>query len=249
MTSLPSRLPPTESLVPMTPFSLPWLRRLRGAMGTTNGQPTLMTGFEISEEEHWEIQNATSLFRQRITDGPADRVWIAEELANLFAAFPAQDQSSSPPNLRGEAYFGAMGNAPTGVVREARLKFIGGHVPDVNRNFAPTPPVFAEVVRGILRPYRMDLADLETLTTIAAAFNPSPEERARVADGFGKLKAELPSGQARVAKSETALAKLAEENLRTTLRGLGKSPEEIEEGMNSLRDAPARPDGFTRPTR
>lgn len=249
MTSLPARQLPTESQNPTTPFSEPLLSNLRRGMGWVSGRPILMAGFTMTPMLSRQIQARLLTFRQQITGGPQDRQAIGIELAKLLAAFPTQDQGDTPAGMKIAAYSDALGGAPEWAVREARLKVVRGDVAGINKNFAPTPPVFADVVKEILRPYRSDLADLEALSKVEPTFDPSPEERARVADGFGKLKAELPSGQARAAKSDMALAKLAEENLRTTLRGLSKSPEEIDEVMNSLRDAPARPDGFTRPTR
>lgn len=245
MTSLPAHQLPTESLNPTTPFSQPWLSNLRRGMGREGGKPTLMSGFSLTTQDLEKIRQTISNYRRQITAAPGERPAIAAELAKLVSAFPMQGQSDSPVSLRVEAYFEALGMAPAWAVREARLRVVRGQEPTLNKSFAPTPPELAEIVRSILRPHRNDLADLETLAQIEPTFDPSPEERARVAEGFDKLKAELPSGQARASKSDSALAKLAEENLRTTLRGLGKSSEEIEEVMNSLRDAPAR-DTFRR---
>ena len=100
-----------------------------------------------------------------------------------------QDQISS--DLRVETYFEALDGLPVWAVREAREAIVNGQTA-YGRPWGPGPVEFADLVRLILRPIRNDLCQLEA---IAAAepldSEPPPEERARVAEGFAKLKAEL----------------------------------------------------------
>lgn len=236
-----------ESSVPTTPFSAPLLSKLRQGMGRINGLPTLMQGFEITPAEHQHLEKETLIFRQKITAGTYDRLEIGAELARLMAAFPAQAQSDAPASLRVEAYLDAIGNAPAWAVKEARLRFVRGEVRDVNLNFAPTPPVFAGIVRDVLTPFRKDLADLEALVRIGVTSEPSPEERQRVSEGFDRLKAEMPAGKKREAQSKAAKAAAADESLRAVLRDRGKSEAEVDEIMSGLKIAEPKPGSFQRP--
>jgi hypothetical protein len=92
--------------------------------------------------------------------------------------------------MRIEAYFDALGAAPAWAVREARLQIIRGDT-DLDRRFAPTPPQLADIVKTILRPFRDDLALLESLGEIEPNVEPRPEERVRVGEGMDELKTEL----------------------------------------------------------
>jgi hypothetical protein len=130
--------------------------------------------------------------RRQLSAGPSDRQAIAAELANLFAAFPAQDQSDTPASLRIAAYFDALADAPAWAVRQARLRVVSGeHIGSLDTRFAPSPPQFAGVVRGILRPLQDDLADLERISVAVAEHVPTEAERERVKEGFAKLRASL----------------------------------------------------------
>lgn len=180
-----------ENPVPTTPFSQPLLANLRRAMGWVNGKPMLMGGFQISPEQNRQIAVSISTFRRQLSAGPDDRAAIGIELAKLLTAFPAQDQSDVPADMRIDAYVDALGVMPAWAVREARLKVVRGEVPDINKNFAPTPPQFADIAKAIMRPFRADLADLEALAKIEAERDPTPEERARVGQAVEELRAEF----------------------------------------------------------
>jgi hypothetical protein len=233
------------SHVPMTPFSAPWLSRLRRGMGSINGKPALMSGMEPTEQERAQIPGLLSTLKRQLSAGPSDRQGIAAELANMFAAFPAQDQSDTPAALRIGAYFDALSDAPVWAIRQARLKVISGeYVGSLDSRFAPTPPQFAGIVRSILKPLRDDLADLEKISAAVADHVPSAEERARVAQGFEDLKHSLPSGQKREAQTEAALAAHADAQLRQRLRDNGMSEDEVEATMNSFKPAEPRPGSF-----
>lgn len=90
-----------------------------------------------------------------------------------------------------EAYFDALGGVPSWAVADARLKVIRREVATLNPTYAPTPPEFGEIARRILSPIRGDLARLEAIATAADDHEPTPEERARVAEGFAELRGEL----------------------------------------------------------
>lgn len=181
----------TESQAPTSPFSLPSLANLRRAMGWVNGKPTLMGGFKISPDQHRQIEASISTFRRQLSAGPSERQAIGLELAKLLTAFPIQGQDGISADMRIDAYIDAIGIAPAWAVREARLKVVRGEVPDLNKNFAPTPPAFADIVKAVLRPLRVDLGDLEALGRIEPDHEPTPEERARVAQAVDDLRAEL----------------------------------------------------------
>jgi hypothetical protein len=129
--------------------------------------------------------------KRHLSAKPDDRRAIAEEIASLLTAFPRRDDGDADLTLRISAYFDAIEDAPAWAVRQARLRIIRGEVGSLDTRFAPTPPQFAETVRRLLEPLRGDLADLERLSTAVAEHEPAPDEKARVAEGFAKLRAEL----------------------------------------------------------
>jgi hypothetical protein len=132
-----------------------------------------------------------------VTAGPGERKAILTELAKMFAAFPAQEQSDIPTSLRMDAYLEAIGLKPAWAVREARLRVIRGET-DLSTRFAPTPPQLALEVSAVLRPLQDDLVDLDRLS-VAEVYEqdpvPAPEERALVAEGFQRLRADLAVGE------------------------------------------------------
>lgn len=180
-----------ENQVPTSPFSVPLLANFRRAMGWVNGKPMLMGGFRISPDQRRQIEASISSFRRQLSVGPNDRQAIGLELAKLLTAFPIQSQDGLSADMRIDAYVDAIGIAPAWAVREARLKVVRGEVPELNKNFAPTPPAFADIVKAVLRPFRADLADLEALGQIESAHEPTPEEQERVAKAVEDLRAEL----------------------------------------------------------
>jgi hypothetical protein len=133
----------------------------------------------------------TSNLKRSLSAKPDDRRPIAEEIAALLTAFPRRDDGEADLALRISAYFDAIADAPAWAVRQARLRIIRGEVGSLDTRFAPTPPQFAETVRKLLQPLKDDLADLERLSVATAEHVPTPEEKARVAEGFAKLRASM----------------------------------------------------------
>src|SRR5690606_17473365 len=98
MTSLPVRqLPQNPS--PTTPFSEPWLQSLARAVGSVGGKPALMSGVRPTVQQVRAVQGHLSRLRDMVASEP-DRQQVAVELAKLLAAFPAQEQSDAPAELR-----------------------------------------------------------------------------------------------------------------------------------------------------
>lgn len=181
-----------EIQVPTTPFSAPWLQRLRRGMGTINGKPALMSGMEPTAQERAQIPALTSTLRRQLSAGPGDGRLVAIEVGKLLTAFPHRDAGDADMAARADAYFDALAEAPAWAVRQARLKVISGeYVGSLDARFAPTSPQFAGIVRGILKPLKDDLGDLERLASATAEHEPSAEERERVKEGFAKLRASL----------------------------------------------------------
>jgi hypothetical protein len=189
MTSLPQRN--DAKTCPTTPFSAPWLDRLRKALGEIEGRPVLMSGHAVTEAQRAEISREIGRLRSHISPSSGDRREKAVVLAKLFAAFHAQLQSDVPADVRMAAYFEALRDAPTWAVEAARVAIIDGKTA-LSPTFAPTPPELAGVVRLVMQPARKDLSDLEKIAaarSIEAAR--SDEERRRVEGGFERLRADL----------------------------------------------------------
>lgn len=187
----------------------------------------------------------TSNLKRQLFAEQGDKHAVAGEITKLLAAFPRRDDGTSELTLRVDAYFDAVEGAPLWAVRQARLRVVRGEVGSLDTRFAPAPAQFAGIVRDTLKPLRDDLLDLEKLSEAVAEYVPTPAEKARVAQGFEDLKRSLPTGKAREAKTEAALAAMADGQLRQRLRDNGMSEEEVEATMASLKPAEPRPGSFT----
>lgn len=166
--------------------------------------------------------------KSRISCGALNRKEVAVELAKLFAAFPAQEQSGGTLDLRMEAYFEALHGIPAWAVQEARLRVIRGEVSTLNPTFSPTPPEFAAAARRIMEPVRGDLARLQAIEAAAKDSDPSSEERGRVVAQMDALRAEMtrgPTQQENRAADEAAL--------RKRLRDLGHPESALDEVPNA----------------
>lgn len=181
---------PAASL-PTTPFSEPWLAKLRNAVGMANGRPILMSGCSIAELERARITGLIARHKARLEPGHNDRKAIAVVLAKLLAAFPAQAQSEAPAAQRVDAYFEALHGIPAWAVDEARKCIITGMAAECAGSFAPTPPQLAAVCRRMLAQDTKIIADLERILAAASEHGPSDAERERVSSGFDRLKADL----------------------------------------------------------
>jgi len=192
MTNLPqpATAPPADPAVPTTPFSEPWLERLRRAMGWASGKPILMSGFSISREQAKAIEHRRLTLRKAITGTHRERSRLIAELAAMLAGMPAPaGLSDLAADLRIHAYMVAIGDQPAWAVSQACRAIIRGETE--HKRYAPTPPQLAAMVRDIVRPLRRDLEDLDALARIEPNAPPSPGEVARVASGFDDLRREL----------------------------------------------------------
>lgn len=231
MTSLPTRqLPQNPSRT--TPFSEPWLRSLAKAVGSVGGKPTLMSGVHPTAQQVRAVQDRLSGLRNLVASEP-DRQQVAVELAKLLAAFPAQDQSDAPAELRMAAYFEALEGVPAWAAGEARGKVMRGEA-GIDMRFAPTPPQFAATAKNILEPLRRDLAKLEQVATAIEADrdNPSEAEQARVAEGFAALKADMRPSRTAHQVYEDAMAGLQ--------RHARENGVDFETAFAAVPDAPVR---------
>lgn len=188
MTGLPKAQEQPISLT--TPFSAPWLRSLRSALGSENGRPVLMGRMRLADYQTRHIAAEINRLRGLLSPS-SDRTGMAVELARLLAAFPSQQQSDTPAELRMAAYFEALEGVPAWAVGEARARILRGEVV-LDHRFCPTPPELANVVRIVLRPLRADLDDLRKIQAAATGdHTPTEAEKRRVSEGFQRLRADL----------------------------------------------------------
>lgn len=116
---------------------------------------------------------------------------IAVEIAKLLAAFPSQDASESPMQLRITAYFEAIAGLPLWAIRDVRVRVVQGMISDFDRRFAPTPPQFADAVRKVVAPTNPFL-DARRATGQEPE-SPLQPRSDRVINGFEDLKQEMAS--------------------------------------------------------
>ncbi len=176
LSSLPSENSPT------IPFSVPWLRSLRTALGQSGGKPVLMGRPTLPD---WQVRHVESLIGELEA-----REALAVILAGLMAAFPTQAQSETPAELRMSAYCEALADAPLWAVTEARARILRGDI-SLGHGFAPSPPELATAVRLVLRPLHSDLASLRKILAAATSQDVTVAERDRVVTGWKKLKVDL----------------------------------------------------------
>ncbi len=181
---------------PTIPFSVPWLRSLRTALGQSGGHPVLMGRPTLPD---WQVRHVESLITEleaRLSLGHTlpkqshEREALAVILVGLLSAFPMQAQSDTPMELRTAAYCEALADAPLWAVAEARRRILCGDV-SLGHNFAPSPPELANIVKMVLRPLRADLDCLRKILAAATSQDVKVAERDRVVTGWKKLKVDL----------------------------------------------------------
>lgn len=212
-----------------TPFSAPWLRSLRTALGDENGKPILMMGFQFGERQRRHILAEIRRLETLLSPSRDNREQIAIELARCFAAFPTQGQSDVPAELRTESYFEALGDLPAWSISEARARIFRGEAA-LDQRFMPTAPDLRKVALTIVRPLRNDLDDLVRLRDATQFATPSTEERKRVADGLESLAVELGAKRRASPESEAVRARAA---LRERAKELGIDPAEVDRLPNA----------------
>lgn len=180
-----------------TPFSEPWLSRLRDRLGSENGTPVLMGSTMPSEAERRRISMLAAQFKSRLTPSPDNAKHLAVVLAKLFAAFPASSaEPEASTKLRMEAYFDALAKIPAWAVAEARDAVLRGEG-GCDGRFAPPPPQLARLAREAMRQTAEDYHALARLEQAVVRAGPSDEDRERVAAGLAALRDELAGASAR----------------------------------------------------
>lgn len=174
-----------------------------------------------------------------------------KSILRLFAVLASESVPPDFADIRQMTYLETVAGVPAWAVEEGVRKWIAGENREEgeNRNFVPKPAELMRLIRIALDPIDRELRAISK--TVEAAehhlYEPSPDERQRVSEGFDRLKAEIPAGKKREAQSEAAKAAAADESLRAMLREQGKSEAEVEEIMNGLKIADPKPGSFQRP--
>lgn len=209
-----SNLPANNPATPALPSSTDWLRSLTRAMGTVNGRQTLMGGFSITPGQHDQIQRASDRMARQLASDVQEIPQIAREVAKL-ATLPAQDQSVTGAMIA-DAYVAAVRNFPLWAISEACDRIFAGRTA-FGRPFGPTPVELGDLVREVIGPYAVELADLRALAAIEPESEPDPLERERILKGFEDIKTEL-----RANKPKPWYDRDPETALRKRLRDLGQ---------------------------
>ncbi len=194
--SLPQLSNPPSENPPTIPFSVPWLRSLRTALGQSGGKPVLMGRPTLPDWQVRHVENLITELEARLSLGPTlpkqshGREALTVILAGLLSAFPTQAQSEVPTALRVAAYCEALADAPLWAVAEARRRILCGDV-SLGHSFAPSPPELANIVKLVLRPLRADLGSLRQILAAATSQDVKVADRDRVVTGWKKLKVDL----------------------------------------------------------
>lgn len=213
---------------PLTsPFSHPSLARLRNALGTMNGKPILMSGFQISAADESLIKRSLSETQERLRPRASDQRQVAVAIGRMITGFSVQDRGAAS-NITADVYMSAVRLLPGWAVIEACDRFLRGEI--VTGGFAPTPPQLCQATETVLRPVLADLANLTQLAAIAEPAEPTMAERGFIEQGFEDLKASL-----RPPVSDVREA--AESGLRKRANDLGI---DYATAMAAIPDAPAR---------
>ncbi len=192
MTNLPAqrkRTAPENLPTPMVKFSPPWLKTLLAACGNDH-HPTIPARLAPTENQRGEIKDRVG-FLIKLIRAETNRELVAVELARLLTAFPARSgEAETSVKLRMAAYFGALEQLPLWAIRQAVNAVIRGEA-DVDMRFSPTPPQLADLARKFAKPVRGEFQALTAVLRAEIEFDPSDDERGRVAAGMMDLVSEL----------------------------------------------------------
>lgn len=187
MTSLPATQPAANQTAP-TPFSEPWLGGLRRMLGSRNGKPALMGGRRLTAAERRKIEGHISNLYLWLAPATAGDKAVTASLARLVAAFPQQGQENVSADLRIDAYYAALAGLPAWTVVTAVNDILAGKTA-YGRPWGPWPVELGDECRKLLKPVSDDLRGLQGLLAAEQEWEPSPEERKRVEEGFQHLRA------------------------------------------------------------
>lgn len=175
---------------PVRPFASASLARLRGSLGSENGKPILMRGIRPTEQDREMISKWIKALMGRLQCAPDDAKAKAVHLDALLTAFPSQAGDQTSVDGRMAAYLSALKDIPSWAVAEACRRVLAGGT-QFGRPWAPGPVELADLARVVLKPHQEDLASLREIGAAIERREPGAEERARVAQGFDDLRAEL----------------------------------------------------------
>ena len=218
-TSVPTPPPPDRDLNAATKFLVCWIP----------SDPSAAAGL---------TRALTAIERERITDRIVrlracldyrDGRTVDRTINAMMLSFPSGRAGGAEADAVIGAYRFALSDMPPWAVTDAVKAFMRGQVRSANPAFPPSAAEVHDEAARLIAPIRAELVRWEQILG------------GQLIEEVGKYVSR--ERQAQIASNVEQ--QQADANLRTTLRGLGKSPEEIEEVMNSLRDAPAR-DTFRR---
>lgn len=188
-------------------ISSPVLKRLRRiSIGTVQwpGQPTrryLAGGLKLTDQERREAMRELARLRD-ITASDDSSLTRKERLglvAKMLLAYPIASGSKESGQARAEAYLDALDDVPPWAVAAAVRRWNRGAAgDDHDYKWPPAPATLRKIAVAELAEIQPIVLHLEHLLDAVspeeAIARPTIEERARVIDGFAKLKADL-SGQ------------------------------------------------------
>lgn len=197
-----TRTPTLDALALM--ISSPALLRLRRiSIGTVQwpNQPTrtyLAGGLKLTEQERREATTALARIKAATTadDQPETRKQRHAIVSRMLLTYPMTGASAESGKARGEAYLEALDDLPPWVVAAAVRRWNRGSAGDQHDyRWAPAPATLRKIAMDELAEVKPIVLHLENLLSAVlpeeAIQRPTQEERARVNDGFAKLKADL----------------------------------------------------------
>lgn len=185
-----TKIEPTGPTMPASPP--PALTRvvqvaLNGA--ETRGAITvLLPGKELDASEKRQVEGRLSTLRRSLDH--RDNGEVAKSVAKLMASYSSARGNADEARSTIAAYVSVLAGLPPWAVAEACQAWARGGYGATASAFAPSGAQLHEAAFGIFEKFRREADDLERL--LSARTTPiSAEERARVAEKFDKLRAEL----------------------------------------------------------
>jgi hypothetical protein len=145
-------------------------------------------GRGLTESERHELLAAQRMIDQWLT--PATNLQLGVELLGPLRAVRVSRDDGPARDLVAAQYVEALGGQPIGAIIDARVAINRGEVPGIGARFMPTPTELAEAVKQFAIEGRYERAWLDTILQLeegTVPSEPSPKDRARVADGWRAL--------------------------------------------------------------
>jgi hypothetical protein len=141
----------------------------------------------LTSSQRAEAQQCAGILRDALSAaGKAQVDQRGVILAKMLMASGGAAMTATSAQARAEAYTDALDDMPAWAIAAAVKRWHRGECGDHNYAFAPAPAVLRGIVDGIIRPYRDNLAKVETAlaaVTLDRAMDSAPLPRIELTGG------------------------------------------------------------------